>query len=144
MPKLSQIIYKHDVIVNSKINENAPKVRSTLWHCLIWQMQIQLYLLLKIESKQIIGFVLATNYPPSLHQRHHIYHCLYWNSKFLILSQNWLLVVDCWKFLWFSPFPFFFMTLRIIVNIRNMLTFILIYNHVLLVLENLKHTGIQI
>ena len=35
MLKVSQTIYKHAVIVNSKINENVPKVTSTLWHCLI-------------------------------------------------------------------------------------------------------------
>ena len=60
MLKVSQTIYKHDVSVNSKINENAPKVTSILWHCLIWQMHIQLYLLLETGSKPIIGFVLVT------------------------------------------------------------------------------------
>ena len=72
MLKVSQTIYKHDVIVSSKINENAPKVTSTLWHCLIWQMHIQLYLLLETGSKPITGFVLATTYPSSCIKTAHL------------------------------------------------------------------------
>ena len=68
MLRVSQTIYKQDGIVNSKINENAPKVTLALLN--LTNAYIQLFLLLETGSKPISGFVLATYYPLSLHQKH--------------------------------------------------------------------------